>query len=117
MCIQEYVMPARFTATQNAFEKGIENTKPNAAVKMIQGWEDELAKTDVSGAKGIAGDLESLRKALEKEEPDGGRITRLLGELAESIKKIAGRVEDEKIAAKLEELGGALENSGEMAKA
>lgn len=49
-------MPARFTATTNAFEKGIENTKPQAAVKIIQGWEDELAKTDVSGVKGIAGD-------------------------------------------------------------
>jgi hypothetical protein len=110
-------MPARFTAMQNAFEKGIEKTKPDAAVKIIQGWEDELAKTDVAGAKGIAGDLESLRKALEKDEPDSGRITKLLGELAESTKKIAGRVEDEKIAAKLDELGGALENSAAMVKA
>ena len=110
-------MPARFTATLNAFEKGIENTKPQAATKIIQAWEDELANTDVSGAKGIAGDLASLRKALEKDEPDSERVTKLLGDLAEATNKIAGRVEDGKIAPKLEELGKALEGSGQLQKA
>jgi hypothetical protein len=111
------IMPARFTATTNAFEKGIENTKPQAAIKIIQGWQDELKKTDVSGAKGIAGDLESLRKALDKDEPDSGRVTKLLSELAEATSKIAGRVDDAKLAPKLEDLGKALEGAGQKQNA
>lgn len=110
-------MPARFTATTNAFEKGIDNIKPQAAVKIIQGWEDELAKTDVSGVKGIAGDLASLRKALDADEPDRDRIMKLLGELATATTKVSGRVEDDKVAPKLEELGKALEGAGQMEKA
>ena len=100
-------MPARFTATANAFEKGIENTKPNAAVKMIEGWEAELEKVDVPGAKGIARDLEALKKALDKDEPDGERVKSLLGKLAEEVTKIAPRT-DGKVQPKLEELGEAL---------
>ena len=110
-------MPARFTTTINAFEKGIEKTKPQSAVKMIQGWEDELAKTDVSGAKGIAKDLEALRKALDKDEPDGERVMKLMSDLAESTSKIAPRVDDPKVGPKLEELGQALESVGQTEKA
>lgn len=104
-------MPARFTATFNAFEKGIESVKPNAAVKLIEGWEAELDKTDVPGAKGIARDLESLRKALDKDEPDGERVSALVGKLAKAVTKIAPKADD-KVAPKLEQLGQALQDAG-----
>lgn len=100
-------MPARFAATANAFEKGIENTKPNAAVKMIEGWEAELEKVDLPGTKGIARDLEALKKALSNDNPDGERVKTLLGKLSEEVTKIAGRTEGT-VQPKLEELGAAL---------
>ncbi len=100
-------MPVRFAATANAFEKGIEATKPAAAVKMIEGWEEALKDVDVPGAKGIARDLEALKKALSADEPDGERVKTLLGKLAEGVTKIAGRTEGA-VQPKLEELGEAL---------
>lgn len=100
-------MPARFTATANAFEKGIENTMPAAAIKMIEGWEEALASVDVPGTKGIARDLEALKKALSADEPDGERVKSLLGKLADEVTKIAGRTEGG-VQPKLEDLGSAL---------
>lgn len=100
-------MPARFTATANAFEKGIEKTKPETAIKLIEGWEEALSSVDTPGAKGIARDLEALKKALDKDEPDGERVKTLVGKLAEEVTKIAGRTEGA-VQPKLEELGEAL---------
>ena len=100
-------MPLRFAATATAFENGIEKTKPAAAIKMIEGWEEALSEVDTPGAKGISRDLEALKKALGSEEPDGEKVTSLLGKLAEGVSKIAPRVEGS-VAPKLEELGKAL---------
>jgi len=100
-------MPVRFAATANAFEKGIENTSPAAAIKMIEGWEEALSSVDIPGAKGIARDLEALKKALGNETPDEERIKSLLGKLADEVTKIAGRTEGN-IQPKLTDLGAAL---------
>lgn len=100
-------MPARFAATANAFEKGIEATDPKAAIKLIEGWEDALSKVDLPGTKGIARDLEALKKALSNDNPDGERVKTLLGKLSEEVSKIAGRTEGA-VQPKLEELGEAL---------
>ena len=100
-------MPIRFAATNSAFEKGIESTKPNAAVKMIEGWEEALADVDTPGAKGIVRDLEALKKALSAAEPDGERVRSLLGKLGGEVTKIAART-DGNVQPKLEELGKAL---------
>ena len=101
-------MPVRFAATATAFEKGIENTTPASAIKMIEGWEEALSSVDTPGAKGIVRDLEALKKVLGADEPDGARVKSLLGKLAEEVTKIATRAEDEKVQPKLAELGEAL---------
>ena len=100
-------MPARFTTTANAFEKGIENVKPEAGIKLIEYWEEQLSSVDLPGTKGIARDLEALKKALGNDEPDEARIKSLLGKLAEEVTKIAGRTEGA-VQPKLNDLGEAL---------
>lgn len=55
-------MAVRFAATINAFNRGIEDIKPAAAVSLIEDWETALADVDVPGAKGISRDLTALRK-------------------------------------------------------
>lgn len=98
---------AAFAATANAFEKGVENIKPAAAVKLIEGWEEALAGADIPGAKGIHGDLERLKKALQADAPDGEKIKALVGKLGEATTKIAGRADD-KSKDKVAELGKTL---------
>ncbi|QXQ04938.1 hypothetical protein KX816_11585 [Sphingosinicellaceae bacterium] len=100
-------MPARFTTTANAFEKGIEKTKPDAGIKLIEYWEEALSSVDIPGTKGIARDLEALKKALGNETPDEERIKNLLGKLSEEVTKIAGRTEGA-VQPKLNDLGEAL---------
>ena len=100
-------MPARFAATTNAFEKGVENIAPAAAIKLIEGWEEALSSVDIPGAKGIVRDLEALKKALGNETPDEERIKSLLGKLSDEVTKIAGRTEGN-IQPKLTDLGEAL---------
>ena len=100
-------MPARFAATAAAFEKGIEKTEPAAAIKLIEGWEEALADVDTPGAKGIARDLEALKKALGKDTPDAERVTALVSKLADEVTKIAPKTEGA-VTDKLESLGEAL---------
>jgi len=99
-------MPA-FAATTNAFEKGFENIKPAAAVKLIEGWEEALKDAEITGAKGIVADLERLKKALEAGEPDAEKIKTLTHKLGEATAKIAGHADD-KSKDKVAELGKAL---------
>ena len=105
-------MPARFTTLNNAIEKGLDSVKPDAASKQIEYWEGELKTVDVSGAKGLLHDLESLKKKLSGDEPDGDAIKTLLAKIGAETTRIAGRAEDEKVAAKLKELGEKLEAAG-----
>ena len=92
---------------RNAFEKGIENIKPEAGIKLIEYWEEALSSVDIPGTKGIARDLEALKKALGNETPDEERIKNLLGKLSEEVTKIAGRTEGA-VQPKLNDLGEAL---------
>ena len=39
-------MPQRFTATENAFEKGIENTSAKQGAKLVGEWVEEIRKAD-----------------------------------------------------------------------
>jgi len=96
------IMPARFTATENAFEKGVDSIKPAAAVKLIEGWEEALKDAEITGAKGIVADLERLKKALEADKPDAEKIKTLVGKLGEATTKIASHADDktkDKVAA------------------
>lgn len=103
-------MAVRFTATLNAFNRGIEDTKPTAAVSLIEDWETALSEVDLPGAKGIARDLGALRKQLEMKEPDGERVEAILHRLGQAVSKIAGHAD--KGGDKLMMLGEALAQSG-----
>lgn len=105
-------MPARFTATSNAIEKGLENATPKAAVGLIDGWATELEKNEFSGSKGIHGDLERLKKELEKDEPNGESVGKIVGKLGEATTRSAEKCDDEKVADQLRKLGQALSKSG-----
>jgi hypothetical protein len=104
-------MPIRFTATINAFNRGIEKTSPKQAVNMIEDWEAALADLDVPGAKGIARDLASLRRQFEAETPDEARVVAILGRLGDAVQRISDRAETS--GDKLKQLGEALSDSGE----
>jgi len=101
-------MPQRFTATENAFDKGIEKTSPKQGAKLAGEWVEELRKADFTGAKGLASELERLEKLLNEEEPDGKRVQDLLRKIGEDTAKAADRAEDEKIADKVRKLAEAM---------
>lgn len=103
-------MAIRFTATLNAFNRGIEETKPRQGTSMIEDWEAALSDVDIPGTKGIARDLASLRRQLEAAEPDTQRIEALLHRLGTAVTKIADKAD--KNGDKLKQLGEALSQSG-----
>ena len=105
-------MPQRFKATENAIEKGLENATPKSAIGLIESWEAELDNADFTGVKGLHADLERLKKELEKDEPKGETITKLIGKLGAATTKSADKIEDEKVAEKVRHLGQALTSSG-----
>lgn len=105
-------MPKRFAATENAIEKGLDQTSPKSGAKLVHEWSAELEKTDVSGAKGLHGDLDKLAKELEKDEPDTAKIQKLLGKIGPATVKLADKCEDEKVAEKVRSLGEALVEHG-----
>ena len=98
-------------ATLNAFNRGIESTRPATAVSMIEDWETALADIDTPGTKGIARDLAALRKQLESTEPDGARVSAIVARLGDAVNKIAGRAETN--GEKLKSLGEALSDAGD----
>ncbi len=95
----------------NAVNKGLDEMKPAKGADLIEDWETALADVDVSGAKGIAKDLASLRKQLEKSEPDAERVTALLHRLGQATTKIAEK--SDKQSDKLKQLGEALTEAGD----
>jgi hypothetical protein len=103
-------MAVKFAGTMNALNRGIENTKAPKGADMVEDWEAALADVDVAGAKGILRDLGSLRKQLERDEPDAERIETLLHRLGTATTKIADRAEGSQD--KLKALGEALSEAG-----
>lgn len=105
-------MPKRFAATEGAIEKGLEKATPASAVKLIEGWEAELENAEFSGAKGLHGDLERLRKELQKDAPKGETVTKLIGKLGAATVKSADKIDNEKMADQVRSLGEALNGFG-----
>jgi len=103
-------MSMRFTATINAFNRGIEDMKPKQAVALIEDWEASLSELDVPGLKGIIRDLASLRRQLEQDEPDSDRIDALLHRLGMATQKVAPKAERYEV--RVQQLGTALVESG-----
>lgn len=104
-------MAVKFTTTMNAINRGLETSKPTKGADLIEDWETALADTEVSGAKGILRDLTSLRKQLEKDEPDADRVHALLHRLGEATVKISDKAD--KQGDKVKQLGEALIEAGE----
>jgi hypothetical protein len=104
-------MAIKFAATLNAVNRGLEKTKADKGVDLIEDWETALADLDLPGAKGIARDLASLRKQLERDNPNADRIHALLHRLGEATTKIAERAD--KNSDKISDLGRALTEAGE----
>jgi len=101
-------MPQRFTATENAFDKGVEKTTPKQGAKLTGEWVEELRKADFSGAKGLASELERLEKLLNADEPDGDKIRTLLEKIGQDTAKAADRAEDPRMAEKVRKLAEAM---------
>ncbi|UZK70475.1 hypothetical protein OKW76_05375 [Sphingomonas sp. S1-29] len=106
-------MAVKFAGTMNAINRGLEDTNPAKGADMVEDWEAALAEIDIPGTKGILRDLGSLRKQLEKNEPDADRVHALLHRLGTATTKIADKAE--KSQEKLKNLGEALTEAGEDA--
>ncbi len=104
-------MAVKFAGTMNAINRGLDETKASKGADMVEDWEAALADSEVSGAKGILRDLASLRKQLEKDDPDADRVHDLLHRLGAATTKIADRAD--KSQDKLKALGEALTEAGE----
>ena len=104
-------MAVKFAGTMNAINRGLDEAKASKGADMVEDWEAALADSEVSGAKGILRDLASLRKQLEKDEPDADRVHSLLHRLGEATTKIADKAD--KNGDKLKALGDALTEAGE----
>jgi hypothetical protein len=101
-------MPQRFTATENAFDKGIEKTSAKQGAKIAGEWVDELRKAEFTGAKGLASELERLQKLLTADEPDADKLQTLLEKIGQDTAKAADRAEDPKVAEKVRKLAEAM---------
>ncbi|MBW6528739.1 hypothetical protein KZ813_18005 [Sphingomonas sp. RHCKR7] len=104
-------MAVKFAGTMNAINRGLEDTKPAKGATMVEDWEAALAEVDTTGAKGILRDLASLRKQLEKDQPDADRVHDLLHRLGAATTKIADKADKQQD--KLKALGAALSEAGE----
>lgn len=106
-------MAVKFAGTLNAINRGLDTTKPTKGADMVEDWEAALAEIDTPGAKGILRDLGSLRKQLERDEPDADRVHALLHRLGVATTKIADKADASQ--EKLKALGEALTEAGEDA--
>ncbi|MCK8455173.1 hypothetical protein [Sphingomonas faeni] len=104
-------MAVKFAGTMNAINRGLDATKPSKGTDMVEDWEAALAEIDTPGAKGILRDLGSLRKQLERSEPDADRVHALLHRLGTATTKIAEKADTSQ--EKLKMLGDALTEAGE----
>jgi hypothetical protein len=104
-------MALKFAGTMNAINRGLDTTKATKGADMIEDWEAALADVETSGAKGILRDLGSLRKQLERDEPDADRVHALLHRLGAATTKIADKADGQQ--EKLKALGEALTEAGE----
>ena len=84
-------MPKRFAATEGAIEKGLAHTSPKSGAKLVGEWVAALEESDLPGAKGLHNDLARLQKELEKDEPNGDRVQKILGKLGPATTKLADK--------------------------
>ena len=61
----------QFASTIKHIQDGVKGFSISAAVKNIEGWEETLKEMDTPSAKGIARDLEQLKKLIQADSIDG----------------------------------------------
>lgn len=101
-------MPQRFVATENAFDKGIENVSAKQGAKLAGEWAEQVRKADFTGSKSLASELERLEKLLNDDSPDGDKLKTLLEKIGADTAKAADRAEDPKVAEKVRKLAEAM---------
>ncbi|GAA4014404.1 hypothetical protein GCM10022280_11070 [Sphingomonas swuensis] len=101
-------MPQRFTATENAFDKGIEKTSAKQGAKLAGEWVEAIRKAEFTGSKGLASELERLEKLLGDDEPDTDKLKTLLEKIGQDTLKAADRADDPKVAEKIRKLAEAM---------
>ena len=97
----------QFDATIKHIKDGVKGFTVKAAVTNIEGWEATLEKSETPGVKALVKDLESLKKHLQSEKPNGEQIKTLLVKLGKETVTFAGKSEG-KNAEKGKALGEAL---------
>jgi hypothetical protein len=100
-------MPARFAETITNLKKGAQGMTISAAVKNIENWEKSVSELDQTGAKTLLHDLGALKKALQKEEPDGKAVLTLVEKLGKETLAMSKKTEGA-VSGKLEEVGNLL---------
>ena len=61
----------QFASTIKHIQDGVKGFSISAAVKNIEGWEETLKEMDTPRAKGIARDLEQLKKLIQADSIGG----------------------------------------------
>ncbi len=97
----------QFDATIKHIKDGVKGFTVKAAVTNIEGWEATLASSETPGVKTLVKDLESLKKHIQAETPNGEQIQKILAKLGKETVAFAGRSEG-KNAEKAKALGEAL---------
>ncbi len=104
-------MPARFTTLEHQIDAGFKDVKPDAAIKQIEYWEDQLKDAEFHGAKTLVHDLGALKKALHADTPDTAAIKTLVAKLGGETTRSASHAEGA-AAEKLKTVGAKLEKIG-----
>ena len=97
----------QFDATIKHIKDGVKGFTVKAGVANIEGWEATLQKEESPAIKALVKDLESLKKHIQAEKPNGEQIKKLLGKIGKETIAMAGKSEG-KNAEKAKTLGEAL---------
>ena len=97
----------QFDATIKHIKDGVKGFTVKAAVSNIEGWEATLEKSDAPGVKTLVKDLETLKKHIQGDKPNGEQIKKILAKLGKETVALAGKSEG-KNAEKAKALGEAL---------
>ncbi|MGI9175789.1 MAG: hypothetical protein ACR2GR_10780 [Rhodothermales bacterium] len=98
--------------TLSALEGDVTQADPNAAVGLLNEWEQALRATDKQNLVSLASNLKQLREELQKPSIVDARVGQLLSEIGEQTSEAASSAGSSD-AEKLRQLGGRLSSAGE----
>ena len=101
-------------ATVASLQGGVEQLSIEAALPMIQGWEERLATSGSPELAPIAENLGALRALLSTDDVDPAAVGRLLVALGEQVQRVANSEDVEiEVADRLSQLSVLLSSEGE----